>query len=94
MNVAKHLSVLGLLYGMVYLDLIMESFCTPGPIREKTSQSGQEEEKSNIFPQGVSIKSCAVRLDFSRIHWCNIALLEGLMEGSLMTGEKVNRRGI
>ena len=53
------------------------------PFEEKTSQSGQEEEKSNIFPQDMSIKSCG-RLDFSRIHWCNMALWRALALLSMM----------
>ena len=76
---------------------------SPGPIREKASQSGQEEEKSIKFPQGVGIKSCScvwisehktllVRLDFSRIHWCNMALWRALALLSMMVPAVVSKR--
>jgi hypothetical protein len=47
------------------------------PFEEKTSHSGQEGEKSNIFPQDMSIKSC-VRLSFEQ----NSLVRHGLVEGS------------
>ena len=54
------------------------------PEGEKTSQSGQEEEKSRVETQDMSIKSCSGRLDFSRIHWCNMVLWRALALLSMM----------
>ena len=62
------------------------------PFEEKTSQSGQEEEKSKVETQDMSIKSCSGVWISAEFTACNMALWRALALLSMMVPAVVSKR--